>query len=56
MTYNYTVIKVKVEIWFDFTCPFSYIAIKSFTKALEKFMNNKDDTSFKKLQHCAIRR
>lgn len=35
-------IKVKVEIWFDFTCPFSYIAIKRFTKALEKFTNNKD--------------
>lgn len=33
---------MKVEIWFDFTCPFSYIAIKSFTKALEKFTNNKD--------------
>ncbi len=33
---------MKVEIWFDFTCPFSYIAIKRFTNALEKFTNNKD--------------
>lgn len=33
---------MKVEIWFDFTCPFSYRGITNFNKALELFKNKKD--------------
>lgn len=33
---------MKVEIWFDFTCPFSYRGIRNFNQALELFTNNKD--------------
>lgn len=33
---------MKIEIWFDFTCPFSYIGIKKFKNALEIFPNKKD--------------
>lgn len=33
---------MKVEIWFDFICPFSYRGFRNFNKALELFSNNKD--------------
>ena len=36
------VINLKIEIWFDFTCPFSYVGLKRFSEALENFKNKKD--------------
>lgn len=33
---------MKVEIWFDFTCPFSYIGKQNFDKALENFKHKRD--------------
>lgn len=33
---------MKVEIWFDFICPFSYRGFRNFNKALDLFVNKKD--------------
>ncbi len=33
---------MKIQIWFDFTCPFSYIGITKFLKALDSFSHRRD--------------
>lgn len=33
---------MKLQIWFDFTCPFSYIGITKFIDALDSFSHKKD--------------
>lgn len=33
---------MKIDIWFDFICPFSYLGKKRFDKALKQFKHNKE--------------
>ena len=33
---------MRIDIWFDFTCPFSYIGKRRFEKAVNNYINKKD--------------